>query len=65
MTQPRAGEHESGAEQRLRALGCPRAFVIVEAANDDALAFRSAQGSCWGKLCREAEWPQGDPHYFR
>ena len=31
-------------EDRLRALGCPRALVIVEAANDDALRFWTASG---------------------
>jgi ribosomal protein S18 acetylase RimI-like enzyme len=31
-------------EDRLRALGCPRALVIVESANEDALAFWSERG---------------------
>jgi ribosomal protein S18 acetylase RimI-like enzyme len=31
-------------EDRLRELGCPRAVVIVEAANDDAMRFWTATG---------------------
>jgi ribosomal protein S18 acetylase RimI-like enzyme len=31
-------------EARLRSLGCPRASVIVEASNEDALAFWRARG---------------------
>ena len=31
-------------ETRLRALGCPRVSVVVEAANEDALAFWQARG---------------------
>jgi ribosomal protein S18 acetylase RimI-like enzyme len=34
----------TGVEGRLRELGCPRALVSVEAANDTALAFWLARG---------------------